>query len=284
MSNRPFWENSIGNGFWESAGGHESPSSFEAWIAHSTFPIEKGWVRVKLSLMRIAVVQCFNILDDARLAGDAIVERLLWAEEEGIDLTLFPESFLLGHTYDPETIRSRASVAASAIPALCERVAAIRSTLVVGAFDLADGQVFNSAIIIEAGRVVGRYSKAHPNEPGVTAGSEFPTFLRSGVRYGVNICNDANHPGPAQRIADQDARLILYPLNNMLRSETADRWREKSLAKPDRPRPPNRLLGGIGRRDRHVGESCELWMHRHRDAGGQRCRPRARVAGGRDGL
>lgn len=180
--------------------------------------------------MRIAVVQCSNILDDARLAGDAIVDRLCWADEEGINLIIFPEAFLLGHSYDPETIRSRASIAASAIVTLCERVAAFRSTLVVGAFDLVDGQAFNSAIIIEAGRIVGRYSKAYPNEPGVTAGIDFPTFLRSDVRYGVNICNDANHPGTAQRIADQGARLILYPLNNMLRQETADRWREKSLA------------------------------------------------------
>lgn len=77
---------------------------------------------------------------------------------------------------------------------------------------------------------MGRYAKAHPNEPGVIAGSDFPTFLRSGVRYGVNICNDANHPGTAQRIADQAARVILYPLNNMRPSATADRWREKSLA------------------------------------------------------
>jgi len=59
--------------------------------------------------MRIAVVQCSNIPDDARLAGHAIVQRLRWAEEEGIDLTIFPESFLLGHSYDPETIRSRAA-------------------------------------------------------------------------------------------------------------------------------------------------------------------------------
>jgi len=180
--------------------------------------------------MRIAVVQCSPVLDDVRGAGDMIVERLRWADQEGVDLTIFPEAFLLGHSYDPETIRSRASLAASAIAALCDRVTAFRSTLVVGAFDLVDGQVFNSAIIIEAGRVVGRYCKARPNEPGVTAGSEFPTFLRSGVRYGVNICNDANHPDTAQRMADQDARLILYPLNNMLRPETADRWREKSLA------------------------------------------------------
>lgn len=180
--------------------------------------------------MRIAVVQCSSILDDARCAGDVIVDRLRWADQEGVDLTIFPEAFLLGHSYDPETIQSRASRGTSAIAALCERVAAVHSTLVVGAFDLVDGQVFNSAFVIEAGQVVGRYAKAHPNEPGVAAGSDFPTFCRSGVRYGVNICNDANHPDAAQRIADQDARLILYPLNNMLRSETADRWREKSLA------------------------------------------------------
>lgn len=159
-----------------------------------------------------------------------IVDRLRWADQEGVDLTVFPEAFLLGHSYDPETIRSRASKGIPAIAALCERVAAFRGTLVVGAFDLIDGQVFNSAFVVEAGQVVGRYAKAHPNEPGVTAGSDFPTFLRSGVRYGVNVCNDANHPDAAQRIADQGAGLILYPLNNMLRSETADRWREKSVA------------------------------------------------------
>lgn len=44
-------------------------------------------------------------------------------------------------------------------------MAAFRSTQVVGAFDLADGQVFNSAIIIEAGRVVGRYSNRAAFKP-----------------------------------------------------------------------------------------------------------------------
>ncbi|MGJ3628555.1 carbon-nitrogen hydrolase family protein [Sphingomonas sp. MMS24-JH45] len=180
--------------------------------------------------MRIAVVQSFPILDDARRAGDVIEDRLRWADREGVDLTVFPEAFLLGHSYDPETIRSRASKGTSAIAAVCERIAAVHSTLVVGAFDLVDGQVLNRAFVIEAGQVVGRYAKAHPNKSSVAAGSDFPTFCRSGVRYGVNICNDANYPDAAQRIGDQGARLILYPLNNMLRPETADRWREKSLA------------------------------------------------------
>lgn len=179
--------------------------------------------------MRIAAVQCLSISDNAARVEDAIVQRLRWADEEGVSLTIFPEAFLLGHSYDPETIRSRASASAPALAALCERVAGCRSTLLVGAFELVGEQIFNNAIVVEAGQIVGRYAKAHPNEPGVTAGSAFPTFLRAGVRYGANICNDANHPGTAKRIAEQGANLILYPLNNMLPLSTADRWREKSL-------------------------------------------------------
>lgn len=68
--------------------------------------------------MRIAVVQCSSILDDVRRAGDVIVDRLLWADQEGVDLTIFPEAFLLGHSYDLETIRSRAGSGASAIATL----------------------------------------------------------------------------------------------------------------------------------------------------------------------
>lgn len=159
------------------------------------------------------------------------MQRLQWATIEAIDLVIFPEAFLLGHSYEFETIRSRARKASDfALAELCKRVAPYEATLVVGAFEAAQKQIFNSAFVIKRGQIAGRYSKAYPNEPGVTAGSDFPTFVRSGVRYGLNICNDANHQDAADQIACQSADLILYPLNNMLRPETAERWREKSLA------------------------------------------------------
>jgi predicted amidohydrolase len=180
--------------------------------------------------MRIAAVQCSPVFDDALRVGEDVAQRLRWADRQGVDLTVLPEAFLLGHSYDRETIHARAAASAAVLSDLCERVASCRSTLVVGTFDRVGEQVFNSAIVIESGQVIGRYAKAHPNEPAVTAGTAFPTFLRSGMRYGINICNDANHPAAAQRIADQDADLILYPLNNMLPSATADRWRARSLA------------------------------------------------------
>lgn len=181
--------------------------------------------------MRIAAIQCSAIADDAASTCETIARRLRWATDEAIDLVVFPEAYLLGHSYDPEIIRARASEASGIVLAeLCRLAAAFPVTLVVGAFEWAPPHVFNSAFVVEEGRIAGRYAKAYPNEPGVTAGSDFPTFVRAAIRYGINICNDANHADGAEQIARQDADLILYPLNNMLPPATAERWREKSLA------------------------------------------------------
>lgn len=181
--------------------------------------------------MRIAAIQCEPIADDAIGACEAIVQRLQWAEQQEIDLVVFPEAFLLGHSYDRQKICSRAHAATDwALAELCRHVAVYPATLIVGAFEVTDQQVFNSAFVIEDGRVAGRYSKAYPNEPGVSAGDDFPIFVKSGVRYGINICNDANHADSAEKIVRQAADLILYPLNNTLRPEVAQRWRKKSLA------------------------------------------------------
>jgi predicted amidohydrolase len=181
--------------------------------------------------VRIAAVQCRPVFDDAEQTIAAIVARLRWAEAERVDLLLFPEAWLLGHAYDAAVTRARADIASGdALPALCARIAGFPTTLVVGAFERVGAQVFNSAVVIEHGRIVGRYAKAHPNEDGVTPGADFPIFTRSGLRWGINICNDANYPQAAASVATQGAELILYPLNNLLRPETAERWREKSLA------------------------------------------------------
>jgi predicted amidohydrolase len=68
-----------------------------------------------------------------------------------------------------------------------------------------------------------------PTNPGVSAGTDYTIFEHSGVRYGINICNDANHSDAAQSVADQGASLILYLLNNLLPPDTAAKWRAKSV-------------------------------------------------------
>lgn len=179
--------------------------------------------------MRIAAFQRFPIFDDGARAGDVLVRDLFWAEARGVELALFPECNLLGHSYDRLTIETRAiSTEGELWRSLLARLAPISTTAVIGTFERREGAITNSAIVVEQGRVAGRYAKAHPNEAGVRPGTDFPLFARSAIRYGINICNDANFPETAQRIADQGAALICYPLNNMLKPETAAKWRSRS--------------------------------------------------------
>lgn len=211
--------------------------------------------------MRIAAVQTSAVFDDLTRASDVIAQKLLWADGESVDLMLFPETYLLGHSYDRQTIVSRSFEATTTgLQTLCSRIESVRATLVVGTFEHAGDKVYNSAFVIERGRILGRYRKAYPNELGVSAGTEFPVFSTAGLRYGINICNDANHTDAADRIACQNAALIVFSLNNMLRPDTAARWREKSLANlTDRARQTGCWIASadvIGTADERMSFGC----------------------------
>jgi predicted amidohydrolase len=181
--------------------------------------------------MRVAAFQRFPIFDDPGAVADRLVADLEWADRAGVELALFPEAYLLGHSYDPEVIERRSiSTDGDLWKGLLSRLEPFRAAAVVGAFERHHDHLTNSAFVIEAGRVTGRYAKAHPNEPGIVAGTDFPVFARSGTAFGINICNDANHPTAASRLADRGARLICYPLNNVMRPAVADSWRTLSVA------------------------------------------------------
>jgi predicted amidohydrolase len=180
--------------------------------------------------MRVAAFQRFPIHDDPARTGESLLHDLLWAERQGVELALFPECHLLGHSYDPAAIARRALERDGAVwRALLARLAPLSVTAVIGAFERRGEAILNSARVVEAGRIAGSAAKAHPNEPGVTAGADAPVFTRSGVRFGVAICYDANFAEPARRLSESGAELLCYPLSNMMRPETAAKWRRLSL-------------------------------------------------------
>lgn len=82
-------------------------------------------------------------------------------------------------------------------------------------------------MVISQGKVLGCYRKTHPNEKYLSAGDDYPVFSND-TSFGINICNDANYPDAAYRLARQGAKLLFYPLNNLLRKDVADKWRAKS--------------------------------------------------------
>jgi 5-aminopentanamidase len=165
---------------------------------------------------------------------DAIVARicadLTWCAEERVDLALFPECYLQGYAEDRPTISRRAfSLAGPEFAAFCDQIAHFPTTVVLGLMEKRGLVLHNSAVVITCGVLQGVYAKTHPNELGFDPGSEYPVFQRDDCCFGVNICYDANFMEPAINLREQGAALIAFPLNNMMRRESAARIRPLSI-------------------------------------------------------
>ena len=180
--------------------------------------------------MLTAAFQRYPVFDSPETVGEILRSDLLWAETRGVDLAVFPECYLHGHAYDHATIEQRAvRLDGQEVKALLKMLAPIQVVAVIGLFERRGGEIYNSAVVIQSGRILGVYAKAHPNEAGIASGSVFPVFDLGGRRFGINICNDANHPDGARRLADSGATSICYPLNNLLKPAVAERWRSRSI-------------------------------------------------------
>lgn len=180
--------------------------------------------------LTVAAVQCAPLFDDVAATSRHILDCAKEAASGGARLLLFPESYLQGHSYTARTIAHRAlPLDAPAIIALAEALAAFRLTTIVGFFERRLGAVHNSAMVIEAGRIVGRYAKQDPREGGCTPGTERPVFACCDWPFAISICRDTRSADQALDFARRGARLLCYPLNNMLPPEMADPVRELTL-------------------------------------------------------
>ncbi|WFS02603.1 carbon-nitrogen hydrolase family protein [Rhizobium tumorigenes] len=180
--------------------------------------------------MRIATFQRFPVFDDIEAAADVIGRDLVVAHQKGVDLAVFPETFLQGHSYDGEVVERRAiEIDNFRLAALLHRLPSVRTAAIIGFFERRQGVVHNSALLVEAGRVTGVYAKVNPFEKGCTPGREFPVWRRHGWTFGINICSDLRLPSASAALAAQGARLICCPLNMMLKADKAPRWREPAL-------------------------------------------------------
>jgi predicted amidohydrolase len=189
-----------------------------------------GMIAVMNSL-RVAAFQRQSIFDDVTGIVRRLSEDLTWCDDQGVQLAVFPECYLQGYAVDRPTIARRAlALNGAQIAAVLATLAPFRTAFVLGVVEQRGSDFYNTAAVIQGGVLLGAYAKSHPNEPGFDAGKDFPVFSTAGWRFGVNICNDANFADPALQISRQGARLICYPLNNMLPPATAAKWRNKSLA------------------------------------------------------
>ncbi|HXF66973.1 MAG TPA: NAD+ synthase [Burkholderiales bacterium] len=163
--------------------------------------------------MKIAIAQLNATVGD--LAGN--VERIASfaerARRAGADLMVTPELAICG--YPPEDLLLRPDFLLACERALAELAARVKGvTLVVGHPRVASGKRYNSASILQDGKVAGVYDKQRlPNytvfdeERYFEPGGAPCVFGMNGVNFGVNICEDTWGAQAVTDVRSRDARL-----------------------------------------------------------------------------
>ncbi len=178
-----------------------------------------------MKTVRIAAAQTVEFREDTEAALNCVADVAARAETEGASLLCFPETFLQGYLTDEAPARRSAlDLASPAFEVLLNRLPKAGPMIVMGLIEVEQSRLFNSAIVVDRGTVIGRYRKVHllDGEHIFDAGSDSQVFETAGLRFGINICHDTNFPEAARKVADLGASLIVCPANNMCRRRTAE--------------------------------------------------------------
>jgi NAD+ synthetase len=170
--------------------------------------------------VKIAIAQINLVVGD--LAGNVnrIAEHAARARAAGADLMVTPELAICG--YPPEDLLLRGDFLAACDRALRDLAARVKGIALVVGHPRADGDKrYNSASVLVDGRVAGVYDKR--NLPNYTVFDEARYFEPgdapcvfgvSGVRFGVNICEDTwGGYGPASARARRGSENVRLGVN-----------------------------------------------------------------------
>jgi NAD+ synthase (glutamine-hydrolysing) len=159
--------------------------------------------------LRVAAAQVNVRVGDLEGNLAVLLEAYDRAVDAGADVVAFPELAICG--YPPEDLLLKPAFVAEAVDATEKLAAAVSSTVAVVGCPALDHDLYNAAVVLAGGRIVGTYRKQLlPNYavfdeqryfvPGSDPG---PLYEIGGLRVGITICEDVWSPtGP---LADQAA-------------------------------------------------------------------------------
>ncbi|MBW6436958.1 carbon-nitrogen hydrolase family protein [Actinoplanes hulinensis] len=210
--------------------------------------------------MRIGVCQTPEILGNVDAAVEVVQHFAERAAAEEVDLLVFPECFLQGYLVTEQHVHGQAFELGSAeFDRVLGRVKDLRPVLVLGMIERTGHRYYNTAAVIEDGRLLGRYRKTFltSGESIFARGDDYPVFDVGGIRFGINICYDAQFPEAAAAVAAGGASVLLLPAQNMMRREKAIWWQGRhNEIRAHRARENNMWLASAdvtGKRDDRVG-------------------------------
>ena len=148
------------------------------------------------------------------------------AADERLEIVCFPECYLTGYQDSEEVTRKHAfSVGSPSFMRVLSATAQCPVTAIIGFNEARGEKLFNSAMIVQQGHLLGIYSKCSAYQPFHTQGREFPVFTREirrgphagkTVTFGVVVCSDGGFIEPSRILAVKGARVIFSPHYNSI--------------------------------------------------------------------
>lgn len=192
------------------------------------------------------------------------------ASEQGADLVMFPELFLVG--YPPEDLVRKPVFQESVEDALAELVADTKDGgpgILIGAPTADEGKLFNSMVLIDGGRIEGRRHKVHlPNygvfdEPRVFDAGPMPGPLSfRGVRLGVPNCEDIWFADVTECLAETGSEILLVPNGSPYDTQKFDARMQHCIARINETHLPLVYLNQIGGQDELVFDGASFVLNR----------------------
>jgi len=173
-----------------------------------------------VSAQKIALAQMNPLLGDLKGNAQLIHQAASAAYSQGAKLVVTPELSLTG--YPPEDLLLRPAFIEAAeeeLALLIQQLAPHHDlTVIVGHPKKTSQGLQNYASVIRGGKVIAAYAKQElPNHEVFdevryfVAGNRSCVFESEGIRYGLILCEDAWHPGPAKQAHAAGAQILLVP-------------------------------------------------------------------------
>jgi len=179
---------------------------------------------------KIAAVQAQDIQGDITASLHVVSKAARRADNENIDILCFPECFLQGYTLDKQETAERAfGVASPEFKKVLDTLKRHKVTIILGLIEEDAGRHYNTAAVIQGGKLLGVYRKVHLFEQNFQPGTAYPVFTVGELPFGVNICYDARFPEGPRELATHGVKVIFYPLNNRLPHKKAKSYRDKHV-------------------------------------------------------
>ena len=144
-----------------------------------------------------------------------VEEILSQTDNQKIDFLCLPEGFLTGYYEEANHAFANCLTPGSQeFEAWLELFKKSSTTAIVGFNELEGDKLFDSAAIIEGGRLLGVQRKHFLYHSYFTSGKHFQVYHSKNVPFGVAICLDTNYFEPARLLALQGAQIIFSPMCN----------------------------------------------------------------------